>query len=82
MKKTIYILFALLLGLTSCVKELDPNCDLVPKAAETGLVAVTMELEIPAVQIQAFTKANTFSEDPQIDYIRVAVFGTSGYPQA
>lgn len=85
MKKTIYILLALLLGLTSCVKELDPNCDLVPKAAETGLVAVTMELEIPAVQIQAFTKANTantFSENPQIDNIRVAVFGTSGYPQA
>lgn len=83
MKKIIYILFALLLGLTSCVKELDPNCDLIPKAAETGLVAVTMELEIPAVQIQAFTKANkTFSENPQIDYIHVAVFGTSGYPQA
>jgi hypothetical protein len=81
MKKTIYILFVLLLGLVSCVKELEPS-QLLPKANETGLVAVTMELEIPAVQIQALTKAKNCSADPQIDYIKVAVFGISGYPQA
>ncbi|MBR0500132.1 MAG: BACON domain-containing protein [Bacteroidales bacterium] len=82
MKKTIYILFALLLGLaSSCVEELTPN-ELLPKASETGLVAVTMQLTIPQVELLAGTKANTFSHDPQIEDIRVAVFGTSGYPQA
>lgn len=81
MKKTIYILFALLFVLASCVQELTPN-DLRTRAEETGLVEVKMELTIPSVQIQALTKANEFSHKPQIDYIRVAVFGTSGYPQA
>lgn len=81
MKKTIYLLFALLFVLASCVQELTPN-DLRTRAEETGLVEVKMELTIPSVQIQALTKANEFSHKPQIDYIRVAVFGTSGYPQA
>jgi len=81
MKKTIYILFALLFVLASCVQELEPNGPRF-KAAETGLVEVKMDLVIPSAQIQAFTKANTFSHKPQIDYIRVAVFGTSGFPQA
>lgn len=81
MKKALFILFTLLFGLVSCVEPLSDIPQL-PKAEETGLVAVTMELEIPAVQIQALTKAKNCSEDPQIDYIKVAVFGTSGYPQA
>lgn len=81
MKKTIYLLFTLLFVLASCVQELTPN-DLRTRAEETGLVEVKMELTIPSVQIQALTKANGFSHKPQIDYIRVAVFGTSGYPQA
>lgn len=81
MKKTIYLLFTLLFVLASCVQELTPN-DLRTRAEETGLVEVKMELTIPSVQIQALTKANEFSHKPQIDYIRVAVFGTSGYPQA
>lgn len=81
MKKTIYILFAFLFVLASCVQELDPNGQRF-KAEESGLVEVKMELTIPSVQIQALTKANTFSHKPQIDYIRVAVFGTSGFPQA
>lgn len=81
MKKTTYILFALLFGLASCVQPLlEPNE--LPKAEKTGLVAVSMELEIPAVRIQALTKAKDCSVNPQIDYIKVAVFGTSGYPQA
>lgn len=81
MKKTIIILSALLLGLVSCTEPLldAPN---IQKPEETGMVAVTMELTIPNVEIQALTKANTRSHDPQIDYIRVAVFGTSGFPQA
>lgn len=44
-------------------------------------MAVTMQLEIPEVELKALTRANTCSEKPQIDYIYVAVFGTSGYPQ-
>ena len=83
MKKTIYILSALLLSLVSCRQiEFDPVELNVPnKVEETGLVAVTMQLEIPEVGLKALTRANTCSEKPQIDYIYVAVFGTSGYPQ-
>lgn len=82
MKKALFILFTLLFGLVSCVEPLSDIPQL-PKAEETGLVAVTMELEIPAVQLQAFTKAvGDRSEKPSIKDIRVAVFGISGYPQA
>lgn len=82
MKKALFILSALLFGLVSCVEPLSDIPQL-PKAEETGLVAVTMELEIPAVQIQAFTKAvGDRSDKPSIKDIRVAVFGISGYPQA
>ena len=56
MKKTIYLLFALLFVLSSCVQELNP-IELRSKAEETGMVAVTMELTIPNVEIQALTKA-------------------------
>lgn len=81
MKKTIYLLVAFLLCLTSCVEPLSPN-DLRPKANETGLVAVTMQLTIPQAELSVGTKANTFSHKPQIESIHAALFGTSGYPQA
>lgn len=80
MKKTIYLLLAFLLVFTSCVQELNP-VDKFPKAEDKGKVAVTMTLKIPSVELSADTKANTRSINPQIDYIRVAVFGTSGYLQ-
>jgi hypothetical protein len=79
MKKIIYILSALLLGLVACNKT-EFGMDQ-PKADETGLVAVTMQLQVP-VPLQAYTKANNMADTPNIDYIKVAVFGTSGYPQA
>ena len=82
MKKTIYLFVAFLLCLTSCVEPLGPNDQLPLKAEETGLVAVTMQLTIPYAELSAGTKANTFSHLPQIESIHVAVFGTSGYPQA
>ena len=84
MRKTIYILSALLLSLVSCRQiEFEPvELNASNQVEETGLVAVTMQLEIPEVELKALTRANTCSEKPQIDYIYVAVFGTSGYPQA
>ena len=80
MKKTIYFLLAFLFVFTSCVQELN-QIDRFPKAEDKGKVAVTMKLIIPSVELSADTKANTRSINPQIDYIRVAVFGTSGYLQ-
>ena len=80
MKKTLYILSALLLGLVSCNKaEIDTQKP--EKVEETGLVAITMKLQIPTV-LEAETRASGMAHKPQIDAIRVAVFGTSGYPQA
>ena len=82
MKKTIIILSALLLGLVSCSRTEFETVEPATKAEQSGLVAITMQLKIPAVELKAATKANGFSHNPQIDDIRVAVFGTSGYPQA
>lgn len=82
MKKTLYILSALMLGLVSCNKtELEvPETKTVE---ESGLVAITMKIKIPEVELVATTKADgKFSHDPSINNIRVAVFGVSGYPQA
>lgn len=81
MKKTLLFISVLFLVLVSCVKELEPNMSLT-QGANTGLVAVTMELEIPAIELQTSTKAKECSELPQIESIHVAVFGTSGFPQA
>lgn len=54
-----------------------------PTAEESGLVAITMKVQVPQVELSASTKAvGDQSEDPSIKDIRVAVFGTSGYPQA
>lgn len=80
MKKTLYILSALLLGLVSCNKAEFEGIES-RKAEETGLVEVTMKLEVP-VELTAATRANYRDSKPHIDHIRVAVFGTSGYPQA
>lgn len=82
MKKTLYILLALMLGLVSCNKtELEaPETKTVE---ESGLVAITMKIQIPEVELVATTKADgKFSHDPSINSLRVAVFGVSGYPQA
>ena len=80
MKKTLYILSALLLGLVSCTKTVfdEPKPQ---KAEETGLVAVTMKVQIPQVQLYATKALGDRSDQPSIKDIRVAVFGTSGYPQ-
>lgn len=80
MKKTLYILSALLLGLVSCNKtEFEPAAPEVYE--ETGLVAVTMQVQVPTV-LNAYTKAlGDRSDLPSIKDIKVAVFGTSGYPQ-
>lgn len=81
MKKIVYILSALLVGLVSCNKtEFEPAQTKVA-VEPTGLVAVIMKADIP--QLQAQTKAKgDFSDTPSIKDIRVAVFGTSGFPQA
>lgn len=81
MKKIVYILSALLVGLVSCNKtEFEPAQTKVA-VEPTGLVAVIMKADIP--QLQAHTKAlGDFSDTPSIKDIRVAVFGTSGFPQA
>ena len=80
MKKTLSILSALLLGLVSCTKTVfdEPKPQ---KAEETGLVAVTMKVQIPQVQLYATKALGDRSDQPSIKDIRVAVFGTSGYPQ-
>jgi hypothetical protein len=81
MKKTLYILSALLLGLVSCTKT-EYEAVVAKKDVEpTGLVAITMKADIP--MLQAYTRAlGDFSDTPSIKSIHVAVFGTSGYPQA
>lgn len=80
MKKILYILSLLLLGLVSCNKAELEGLD-TKKAPESGLVEVTMKLTVPT-ELTAVTKANNRDVTPHIDHIRVAVFGTSGYPQA
>ncbi|MBQ6762417.1 MAG: hypothetical protein IJP49_06665 [Bacteroidales bacterium] len=80
MKKLLYILSLLLLGLVSCNKAEMVGLD-TKKAPESGLVEVTMKLTVPT-ELTAVTKANNRDVTPHIDHIRVAVFGTSGYPQA
>lgn len=81
MKKAIYILSALLLGLVSCNKAELESVETRKDVEPTGLVAVTMKAEIPL--LQAHTRAlGDFSDTPSIKDIHVAVFGTSGYPQA
>ena len=83
MNKTVYILAAVLIGVCACNRnEFEPLEQ--EKAPESGKVAVTMSLTVP-VELSATTKANDYNYRaalPKIEAIRVAVFGTSGYPQA
>lgn len=81
MKKSIYILSALLVGLVSCNKSEFEFVQTKAEVEPTGLVAITMQADIPMLHAQ--TKAlGDFSDTPSIKDIRVAVFGTSGFPQA
>ncbi len=81
MKKILYILSALLLGLVSCNKAELESIETRKNVEPTGLVAITMKADIP--MLQAYTRAlGDFSDTPSIKDIHVAVFGTSGYPQA
>lgn len=82
MKKTLYILSALLLGLVSCNKAELESIETRKDVEPTGLVAVTMKAEIPLLQAYSTRAVGDFSDTPSIKDIRVAVFGTSGYPQA
>lgn len=84
MKKTILFLLAFLFVFTSCVEELGPNQRglQAPGTEDKGLVAVTMELTIPQVELAVGTKAKDMAHTPNIESIHVAVFGLSGYPQA
>ena len=81
MKKILYIASIILLGAVSCTREAEM---FVPSPQKEGMVAVTMSVRLP-VEISADTRAtekNKRDEQPLIESIRVAVFGTSGYPQA
>lgn len=80
MKKLLYIASILLLGAVSCTREAN---DIIEKqVSDNGpKVAVTMGLRLP-VELTATTRASNRDHLPKIDAIRVAVFGTSSYPQA
>ncbi len=82
MKKTLYILSALLLGLISCTKTEYEAVKTERDVEPTGLVAVTMKADIPMLQAYNTRALGDFSDTPSIKSIHVAVFGTSGYPQA
>ena len=77
MKKIFTILSIVLLGAISCTKSSFET----PKPEETGLVEVNMSMTLPT-WLMASTKASDMAHKPNIDDIRVAMFGTSGYPQA
>lgn len=78
MNKIITILSIVLLGAISCTKS---NFD-EPNADPSGLVEVSMTMTLPN-WLMAQTKAGgAMAHKPDIDNIRVAMFGTSGYPQA
>ena len=79
MKKLLYIVSIMLLGAVACTREAEV---FEPTPINDGpKVAVTMSLRLP-VEITAKTRDNDRADKPQIDDIHVAVFGTSGYPQA
>ena len=80
MKKLLYIVSILLLGAVSCTREANDFVEK-PTVEKKGMVAVTMGLRLP-VELTAGTRADYRDHLPKIDAIRVAVFGTSSYPQA
>ena len=72
------------MGAVACTKEMELVENSNPASEDSGKVAVTMRLAVP-VELTASTRAtesNKRAEAPKIESIRVAVFGTSGYPQA
>lgn len=84
MKRLLYIASILIFGAVACTKDAELLENINPDSENSGLVAVTMKLVVP-VELTASTRAtdsNKRAEDPKIESIRVAVFGTSGYPQA
>ena len=83
MKKLLYIVSIMLLGAVACTKEAEKSVDKGLVSESKGMVAVTMGLRVP-VDVMAQTRGATDYRDhlPKIDAIRVAVFGTSSYPQA
>ncbi len=83
MKKILYIASIMFLGAVACTRETEPIVES-PVNGNKGMVAVTMGLRLP-VELTAQTKAGETdcrNHLPKIDAIRVAVFGTSSYPQA
>ena len=87
MKKFFTILSIVLLGAVACTKETDRLLEN-PMQDDGPKVAVTMSVRLP-VELMANTRSNTVGTDankrgeqPIIESIRVAVFGTSGYTQA
>ena len=84
MKRLLYIASILVFGAVACTKEMELVENSNPASEDNGKVAVTMRLAVP-VELTASTRAteaNKRAEAPKIESIRVAVFGTSGYPQA
>ena len=84
MKKILYIASIMLLGAVACNKEANELIEKQPVKENSGLVAVTMGLRVP-VELTAMTRAGERDYRdhlPKIDALRVAVFGTSSYPQA
>ena len=72
MKKYIYILASLLLGLSSCT-------DRIPVPAPEGEATVTIDMTVSLPQVVTATKATNRASNPQIENIYVAVFGRQGY---
>ena len=80
MKKIIIIFSIVFLGAISCTKSNLESPS--PVAEDSGLVEVNMTMTLPN-WLMAETKAGgVMAHKPDIDNIRVAMFGTSGYPQA
>lgn len=71
----------MLLGAVACTREMNAPVERPVPEKKEGMVAVTMGLRVP-VDITAQTRADGRAHLPEIDAIRVAVFGTSSYPQA
>lgn len=80
MKRIIYILAIALVGALACTRELAVP-EIAPSDSEKGLVEIRMKVKVPA-ELSASTRSSERANLPQIDAIRVAVFGISGYPQA
>ena len=74
MKKFLYIISAALLALNACTQELEQPADLSSKFPE-GKVLVNVEVEFPGMD-GADTRA--MAQDPTIDTLFVAVFGSEG----